>query len=69
MKRRMKCGTCNTRINSATGKPLYMLSDNLVTLTTASTTTECWDCGEKRREADEAKKQTRLSRLMANDAE
>lgn len=51
MKRLMKCGTCGTRKNSATGEPLYILGSSNV-LVNHDTTGECWDCGEKRRERE-----------------
>lgn len=68
MKRRIKCATCHTRINSATGKPLYLLGgDNHTMLHTASKTGECWDCGEKRRSIEEEKRQRFLTRLVEGE--
>lgn len=68
MKRKIRCGTCQTTKNSATGKTLYLLSsDNHYMLHTFTGDGECWDCGEKRREAEEKKRQAHLSRLIEDD--
>lgn len=55
MKRRFVCGTCGTSKNSATGKRLYILGEAVVLMTQARVS-ECWDCGEKRREAEDKKR-------------
>lgn len=71
MKRKLKCGTCETTKNSATGKTLYLLGDSDVSLMNANHVGECWDCGEKRRDAEKKKKQDRaealVGRFAAND--
>lgn len=64
MKRLLKCKTCGTKTNSATGKPLYILGDSNV-LCIMDTIGECWDCGEKRRER-EAKRLKRKAKREKN---
>lgn len=69
MKRNIRCKTCSTTKNSATGRKLYIVGgENHVMLHTMSNVGECWDCGEKRREIEDKKRQTHLSRLMEDEA-
>ena len=73
MKRRIRCSTCGTTKNSATGKRLYIIGDKDVPLIINAVETECWDCGEARRELEKKKKQDRaealVNRFSKNDAE
>lgn len=64
MKRRIRCGTCGTTKNSATGKTLYIIGDNKFPLIIHNKNTECWDCGDARREAEQKKKQERQEALI-----
>lgn len=68
MKRLMKCKTCGTKKNSATGQPLYILGEANV-LTNHNTLGECWDCGEKRREAEAKRNKRKAKREKARIAE
>ena len=63
-KRKLKCDTCGTTKNSATGKTLYMFGDSPASMMTLPNPIECWDCGEKRREEEEKKKQNRNKSLV-----
>lgn len=64
MKRKLKCGTCGTTKNKATGKTLYMFGDSPASMMILPDSIECWDCGEARREAEEKKKQERNKSLV-----
>jgi len=56
MKRKLKCSTCGTTTNTATGKPLYLLGSSDASLMLLPAEIECWECGEKRRDADQKRK-------------
>lgn len=64
MKRRIRCSSCGTTKNSATGKTLYIIGDRDVPLITNNKEVECWDCGEARREVEQKKKQERQKSLV-----
>lgn len=72
MKRRIRCSSCGTTKNSATGKTLYIIGERNVPLIIANKEVECWDCGETRRQTEMKKKQARQEALvdkfaLAND--
>ncbi len=50
-----------------TNEILYVLTDSAVLRDSLPRRQECWDCGEKRREEEDRKKQDRLKRLFADD--
>lgn len=64
MKRKMKCATCGTTKNKATGERLYITGTRW-TMMLVDPVTECWDCGNDRREADEKRKQDRREKLLS----
>lgn len=64
MKRKVRCSTCGTTKNSATGKTLYIIGDKDVPLIISQKATECWDCGETRRDEEKKKKQDRQEALV-----
>lgn len=63
-KRKLVCGTCGTSKNSATGKTMYMLGDSLASMMILPDPIECYDCGNKRRDEEEKKKQNRNEKLI-----
>jgi hypothetical protein len=68
MKRIMKCKTCGTKKNSATGQPLYILGE-ANTLVIHDPIGECWDCGETRREREAKRLKRKAKRQKARGVE
>jgi hypothetical protein len=68
MKIKLRCGSCGTTKNSATGQTLYALGESEPMIMLMDRVTECWDCGDKRRSKEDEKKQKLLTRLMQDDA-
>ena len=67
-KRKVICSVHNgPMLHPLTGEVQYILSENKVVLESIPRRSECWDCGEKRREEEDKKKQDRLKRLFADD--
>lgn len=63
MRRKIKCSSCGTTKNAATGQKLYILgSDYLMML--QNSMGECLDCGDARRQAEEKRKQDRREKLL-----
>jgi len=67
---KIKCGTCNkSTYKRQDGREVtsYASYSNAVLATGQQKVSECWDCGTARREAEEAKKQERLKRMMGDE--
>ena len=67
-KRKVICSTHNgPSLHPLTGEVLYVLTESAVLRDSLPRRQECMDCGDKRRDEEEKKKQDRLKRLFAED--